>query len=148
MNNQLLPIEPSWLDQIWQVECQAHSHPWSETMIRDLSSRGACHHALVKDNQVIGYFYAQNILGEVTLLNLAVAPQHQGQGYGKQLMAGFLAMCENSKAESAWLEVRESNLSAIHLYQEQGFNEVDRRRGYYPAKNGKEDAIVMSYFFF
>ncbi|WED21233.1 ribosomal protein S18-alanine N-acetyltransferase [Vibrio sp. JC009] len=149
MTHKLIPMQQAHLPQVWQIEKLAHTHPWSQSLINDLSSRGGCHHVLVdnRDN-VLGYFYAQNIVGEVTLLNIAVNPEKQGQGIGRELLDGFLEYCESQKAESAWLEVRESNARAIALYDSAGFNEVDRRRDYYPAKNGKEDAIIMSYLFF
>ncbi|PAU38229.1 ribosomal-protein-alanine N-acetyltransferase [Vibrio coralliilyticus] len=144
----LLPLANTHLDSVYSIETQAHTHPWSETMIRDVTSRGACHHVLMDDDKVVGYFYAQNIVGEVTLLNIAVDPAQQGRGYGKQLIESFLTMCEQLKAESAWLEVRESNTRAANLYEAVGFNEVDRRVNYYPTATGKEDAIIMSYIFF
>lgn len=100
-----------------------------------------------EDEKVVGYFYAQNILGEVTLLNIAVEPKLHGHGYGKYLIESFLEMCVSDKAESAWLEVRSSNHKAYRLYDAVGFNEVDRRRDYYPTEDGKEDAIIMSYLF-
>ena len=143
----LLPLAETHLESVYSIEIQAHTHPWTETMIRDVTSRGACHHVLIDDDKVVGYFYAQNIIGEVTLLNIAVDPTLQGKGYGKQLIESFLALCEQRKAESAWLEVRESNTRAAHLYESVGFNEVDRRRNYYPTTEGKEDAIIMSYIF-
>ncbi|MFM2588915.1 ribosomal protein S18-alanine N-acetyltransferase [Vibrio sp. TBV020] len=141
-------LSESHLDSVFSIETRAHTHPWSQTLIRDINSRGACHHVLMKDDKVVGYFYAQNIVGEVTLLNIAVDPNEQGKGYGKQLIEGFLTMCEQAKAESAWLEVRESNIRAAGLYEAVGFNEVDRRINYYPTQTGKEDAIIMSYIFF
>ncbi|WFB48644.1 ribosomal protein S18-alanine N-acetyltransferase [Vibrio coralliilyticus] len=144
----LLPLAKAHLDSVYSIETQAHTHPWSETMIRDVTSRGACHHVLMDDDKVVGYFYAQNIVGEVTLLNIAVDPAKQGRGFGKQLIESFLTMCEQLKAESAWLEVRESNTRAANLYEAVGFNEVDRRVNYYPTATGKEDAIIMSYIFF
>ncbi|ARC93065.1 ribosomal-protein-alanine N-acetyltransferase [Vibrio coralliilyticus] len=144
----LLPLANAHLDSVYSIETQAHTHPWSETMIRDVTSRGACHHVLMDDDKVVGYFYAQNIVGEVTLLNIAVDPAQQGRGYGKQLIELFLTMCEQVKAESAWLEVRESNTRAANLYEAVGFNEVDRRVNYYPTATGKEDAIIMSHIFF
>ncbi len=144
----LLPLTNAHLDSVYSIETQAHTHPWSETMIRDVTSRGACHHVLMDGDKVVGYFYAQNIVGEVTLLNIAVDPAQQGRGYGKQLIESFLIMCEQLKAESAWLEVRESNTRAANLYEAVGFNEVDRRVNYYPTATGKEDAIIMSYIFF
>jgi ribosomal protein S18 acetylase RimI-like enzyme len=42
------------------------------------------------------------------------------------------------------LEVRPSNESAIAFYRQAGFSEIGRRRGYYPASAGREDAIVMA----
>ncbi|EJE4552677.1 ribosomal protein S18-alanine N-acetyltransferase [Vibrio parahaemolyticus] len=150
MTIEILPMCSEHVEQVWQIEQQAYSHPWAESLVRDLSSRGACHHVMVEDGSVVGYFYAQNIVGEVTLLNIAVAPVLQGKGYGQKLLDAFLNHCEQAKADSAWLEVRESNHPAIHIYEQAGFNEVDRRYDYYPAKtgNGKEDAIIMSYLFF
>ncbi|MBR9788108.1 MAG: ribosomal protein S18-alanine N-acetyltransferase [Vibrionaceae bacterium] len=150
MTIEIIPMCEAHLDQVWQIEQQAHSHPWAESLVRDLSSRGACHHVMLEGDSVLGYFYAQNIVGEVTLLNIAVDPSKQGKGYGQKLLDAFLHHCEQVKAESAWLEVRESNHAAIHIYEQSGFNELDRRYNYYPAKtgNGKEDAIIMSYIFF
>ena len=147
----LSPMCEHHLKSVYEIEKQAHSNPWAESLIHDLKSRGAQHHVLLDDKQeVIGYFYAQFIIGEMTLLNIAIAPKHQGKGYGRQLTEGFLKLCEQLKTESAWLEVRESNLAAFNLYQNIGFNEVDRRLNYYPVAgtNKKEDAIIMSYLFF
>jgi [ribosomal protein S18]-alanine N-acetyltransferase len=42
-----------------------------------------------------------------------------------------------------FLEVRASNEVAIALYESMGFCEMSIRRGYYPAKNGREDAVLM-----
>ncbi len=147
MNSIITPLASEYLDCVWAIEKQAHSHPWKESNIRDLNSRGACHYVLQHSGELVGYFYAQDILGEVTLLNIAVSPSHQGKGYGKQLLRGFLDICEASNANSVWLEVRESNQRAFYLYESLGFNEVDRRIGYYPTASGKEDAIIMSYLF-
>ena len=41
------------------------------------------------------------------------------------------------------LEVRPSNVAALGLYFDAGFREIGLRRGYYPAVDGREDAIVM-----
>jgi ribosomal-protein-alanine N-acetyltransferase len=43
-----------------------------------------------------------------------------------------------------FLEVRSSNQSAYRLYERYGFNEIGRRRDYYPAVGGREDALVMA----
>ena len=40
--------------------------------------------------------------------------------------------------------MRPSNPQAIALYDSEGFNEIGRRPRYYPAAQGREDAIVMA----
>ncbi|ELE5892904.1 ribosomal protein S18-alanine N-acetyltransferase [Vibrio fluvialis] len=147
MTIQFMPMAPQHTQAVYQIEQRAHTHPWSANMIGDLSSRGACHYVMLVDETLVGYFYAQNIVGEVTLLNIAIDPQQQGKGYGRQLAEYFLDICEQAGAESAWLEVRESNQRAYALYSELGFNDIDRRVNYYPTANGYEDAIIMSYLF-
>lgn len=47
------------------------------------------------------------------------------------------------QAEEAWLEVRVSNLPAISLYNEMEFEEIERRKNYYPLADGREDALIM-----
>ncbi|XAW89213.1 ribosomal protein S18-alanine N-acetyltransferase [Vibrio sp. CDRSL-10 TSBA] len=147
MTIEFVPLTAEHVQDVYRIEQAAHSHPWSQTMIGDVASRGACHQVMLVEQQVVGYFYAQNIVGEVTLLNVAVAPEQQGQGYGRRLVEYFLEMCEQAGAESAWLEVRDSNQRAYQLYCQLGFNDIDRRVNYYPTAKGREDAIIMSYPF-
>ncbi|WP_237485007.1 ribosomal protein S18-alanine N-acetyltransferase [Vibrio hippocampi] len=142
-----LPLNTEHLESVWAIEQHAHSHPWNVSMINELEGRGAFNCAMLLGDEVVGYFYAQDIVGEVSLLNIAIHPQHQGKGLGRQLVGYFIAECEKRGTESAWLEVRESNSAAVMLYLSEGFNEVDRRRDYYPSEQGREDAIIMSYYF-
>ena len=48
------------------------------------------------------------------------------------------------RAERIFLEVRPSNAHAIRIYDRLGFNEIGKRPNYYPAKRGREDAVVMA----
>lgn len=151
-NYRIMPLQADHLDAVWAIEKVAHSHPWSESMIRDLSHQNSPNSSkyqfgLWTDEQLAGYVYSQNVVGEVTLLTIAVAPNQQGKGYGRKLLEHLIDHSEASKAESIWLEVRESNRGAYQLYDALGFNEIDRRVNYYPStssKNGKEDAIIMN----
>lgn len=140
------------LSAVWAIEQQAHAYPWAKTTVDNLKSRGGAHFGLFIESKLIGYFYSQNIVGEVSLLNIAVDPNWQGKGFGKLLLELMIDKCKEDNADSIWLEVRESNTVAYALYETIGFNEVDRRKGYYPkvvdGRSVKEDAIVMSYFIF
>jgi ribosomal-protein-alanine N-acetyltransferase len=83
------------------------------------------------------------VLDEAHLLNLTVAPAYQGQGYGRALLDFIAHQARSYRAGSLLLEVRPSNHRALHIYQRYGFAAIGTRRGYYPAHNTREDAIVM-----
>lgn len=48
------------------------------------------------------------------------------------------------KAKVIFLEVRPSNHVALRLYDSLGFNEIGRRKNYYPSHDGHEDAQVLA----
>lgn len=100
--------------------------------------------------RLAGYYVAHTVADEVTLMNIAVDPALQGRGYGAVLLNDLIGRCADLQGElraRLFLEVRESNESALRLYYRYGFSEVGRRPGYYPAakENGsRETAIVMA----
>jgi len=81
---------------------------------------------------------------EAHVLNLCIDPQMQGAGHGRRLLRALLKIVRGHGAQRVFLEVRPSNPNAIALYDDEGFNEIGRRPRYYPAKQGREDAIVMA----
>ena len=60
------------------------------------------------------------------------------------LLRAILQLARGHGAERVFLEVRPSNIGAIALYFDMGFNEIGRRPRYYPASDGREDALVMA----
>ena len=83
-------------------------------------------------------------IDEAHLLNLTVAPEHQGRGWGGDMLRECLRLAAGDlQANAMLLEVRPSNAAALALYQRAGFRSVGRRRGYYPAAAGREDALVL-----
>jgi ribosomal-protein-alanine N-acetyltransferase len=95
------------------------------------------------DSQVLGYFIAMPGVGELHLLNLTVAPEHQRRGHGRALLEAVVEVARERSVAQLLLEVRESNQRARQLYAVRGFAEIGRRRGYDPARERREDAIVM-----
>ena len=81
---------------------------------------------------------------EVHLLNITVEPTWQGQGWGRLMLDALALWSRAEGAQWLWLEVRTSNVRAQEVYQRYGFRRVGERRNYYPAHQGREDAIVMS----
>jgi ribosomal-protein-alanine N-acetyltransferase len=145
MINKIVSLEPQHHDAIWRIECAANTFPWAESMIRKEPNKIATNFVLLVDDIVVGYCYGQLVAGEATLLNIAVDPNQQGKGYGKVLLEGFIDILQQRNAEDIWLEVRASNARAYKLYEAVGFNEINRREGYYPSANGREDALIMTY---
>lgn len=78
---------------------------------------------------------------ECELEFIAIAPEHRRQGGGARLLKTVLEWARDAGAPTVQLEVRGSNLNAIHLYQRHGFRVVGRRPGYY--REPEEDAVLM-----
>ena len=93
---------------------------------------------------MIGYGMLSLAADEAHVLNVCAAPEEQGRGHGRHLLRTLLQQARTRGAQRVFLEVRPSNTGAIALYHAEGFNEIGRRPRYYPAKVGREDAIVMA----
>lgn len=92
-----------------------------------------------------GFLIGRAVAGEAELITLAVAPEARRNGVGLRLVAGFLIEARNRGAESAFLEVAESNSAAQRLYAAKGFEQKGKRRGYYQTPHGiRQDALVMA----
>jgi ribosomal-protein-alanine N-acetyltransferase len=138
-------MAPAHLDAVMAIEVTAYAYPWTRGNFEDSLRAGYTGRLLWRGDEMLGYYVAMRGVDEVHLLNITVAREHQGCGWGHQLL-GHLA--DWSRAQGAawlWLEVRASNRGAQRLYQREGFQQVGVRKGYYPAALGRrEDAIVMS----
>lgn len=140
------PLLAALLDRVVAVEQRAYSHAWSRTNFLDaLHSGYQAQVLLADDGEVLGYFVAMKGVDEVHLLNLTVAPEHQGQGLGRLLLDALALWTRSQSLAWLWLEVRVGNTAAIRAYERQGFRRVGVRKDYYPAAHGeRESAIVMS----
>ena len=134
-----------WLDAVLQVEQRAYAHPWNRTNFLDALHSGYQAQVLVADTTVLGYFVAMKGVDEVHLLNITVAPEHQGQGWARVMLDALALWARGQGAEWLWLEVRVGNLRAMQVYESHGYRRMGQRKQYYPAGHGqREDAVVMS----
>ena len=132
------------LDALLDVEQQAYTHPWTRGNFIDTLAAGYQAELLLAGDTLLGYYVAMQGVQEAHLLNITVRPQSQGRGLGLQLLEHLMQRARQLGAGECFLEVRASNQSAYRLYERYGFNEVGRRRDYYPAAGGREDALVMA----
>jgi ribosomal-protein-alanine N-acetyltransferase len=127
-----------------EIEQRAYEFPWSVGIFKDcLRSHYYCC-VYLQGEQCIGYGVMSVIAGEAQILNICIDPMMQSKGLGRRLLQHLIAEAGRQSADTVFLEVRSSNQAAFTLYDSLGFNEVGQRRGYYPAKDGREDALVLA----
>ena len=139
------PMTESRLEQVVAIERRAYAHPWTRGNFSDSLRSGYQAQLLCAGDVVIGYFVAMQGVDEVHLLNITVAPEYQGQGWGRVMLDALALWSRAQGAQWLWLEVRTSNTRAQQVYLRYGYRRVGERKHYYPAEGGREDAIVMSY---
>lgn len=138
-------LELADLDEILAIEEVAYSHPWSRGNFSDSFSNGDTAWGLRNAaSELVGYFLVMPVVDELHLLNFAIRVKNQRQGLGRIMLRYLLDYARAQDMDSVLLEVRQSNVRAIQIYLADGFQEIGRRKGYYPAANQtREDAIVM-----
>jgi ribosomal-protein-alanine N-acetyltransferase len=140
---QFRPMTTDDLDAVMAIEPHIYSHPWSRGNFSDSLASGYSAWVLLDGAKMIGYALMMIVLDEAHLLNLSIAKAYQKQGLGRLLLEHMITIAKRHHAANMFLEVRPSNISAIALYENIGFNEMAIRRGYYPAHHGREDAVLM-----
>jgi ribosomal-protein-alanine N-acetyltransferase len=125
------------------IERCAYDYPWGPGIFRDCLLAGYTSVVLEQTGQVVGYGIISIAAGEAHLLNLCIVTELRRGGMGRGLLEYLLAMARSSGAERVFLEVRPSNLPARHLYRSAGFSVIGVRKGYYRARVGHEDAVVL-----
>ena len=132
------------LEQVAAIEMTAYEYPWTHGIFRDCLRAGYQCLVLAQAVEIVGYGVLSVAAGEAHVLNVCVAPAQHGQGHGTRLMQRLIDLARWHRAERIFLEVRPTNTHAVALYHHLGFNEIGKRPNYYPAKRGREDAVVMA----
>ncbi|MEO8040424.1 MAG: ribosomal protein S18-alanine N-acetyltransferase [Betaproteobacteria bacterium] len=137
------PMRPLDLEHVATIESDIYTHPWTLGNFRDSLDAGYSCWVLEIEGALSGYGVLMMGIDEAHLLNLSIARERQREGLGAQLLDFYLQRARDMGARALFLEVRPSNLAGRSLYQRAGFREIARRRNYYPAATGREDAILM-----
>lgn len=141
----LQPMQESDLEAVIAIEQVAYSHPWTRGNFRDALASGYWAQCLRVHDELLGHVVAMEGVEETHLLNITVAPARQGQGWAHMMLDALCLWSRRQGAQWLWLEVRESNQRALHVYERYGFRRVGLRKDYYPAdRQQREHAVVMS----
>ncbi len=132
------------IDQLIEIEKQVYGFPWSGQTFRDCMKIGYSCWVMEKLGDIVAYGIVSIAAGESHVMNLCVDPKHQRKGYGRKVMKQLVSVALDERCRLILLEVRPSNEKAIALYYDMGFNEIGRRKDYYPAESGREDALLLA----
>ena len=132
------------IDRVMRVEREVYEFPWTERIFSDCIRVGYLCWLALRDQDVVGHAIISVVAGESHMLNLSIARAHQGRGYGRQFIDFLVSEARARNAQTMLLEVRPSNIAAINCYNAAGFNEIGSRKDYYPAPDGREDALLFA----
>lgn len=132
------------LNEIIAIETLAYQYPWTIGIFKDCLRVGYTCLVLESGDGIIGYGVMSCGAGEAHILNICVVPEQQCQGLGKLIVEYLIERAHKFHADIILLEVRPSNRAALAVYHNLGFNEVGSRYNYYPADNGREDALILA----
>lgn len=132
------------LVQVLSIERNTQPMPWSRLSFEEsLNNQYRCQ-VIEYQSSVVAFYIVCPVVDEMHILNLAVAPQHQGNGLGHVLMQEIVAMALALRLDSIFLEVRAGNSVAQSLYNKWQFEQIAVRKDYYRTRDKKrEHAVVM-----
>lgn len=132
------------VDRVCVLEETAFSMPWhKESFVEMIENKDALY--LVADDEqsgVIGCCGVRSIVGEGDITNVVVHPDFRQKGVAYEMLTQLLLRGEQDFGIKEFtLEVRYSNIGAIHLYEKLGFVSEGIRKNFY--EEPVEDALIM-----
>lgn len=147
MNIKIELMKEEHLNEVLKIQEESFSDPWSEKhFIYELKENDFAHLYILKNmdnDEIIGYIDFLITFNSATISQIAIKDKYRGNNYS-MILLNHMESCfikdGDDQVECTTLEVRKSNLGAIHIYKKFGFLEIITKPNYY--KDG-EDAIYM-----
>jgi ribosomal-protein-alanine N-acetyltransferase len=130
--------------QLAAIDRSATDYSWSLTQFESGLCGSEFGWGIDDEAGLIAFALFNQVLDEATLLNVAVDPRWQRRGLARSLLQQSVRELVLRGVSRCLLEVRIGNHAAIALYERLGFVRDGLRRNYYPAVDGREDALLMS----
>ena len=135
-------MKPEDIPAAAELERKYFSLPWSEKMLEEsLGKSDYLFLAAEKDGKIVGYAGMLRVLDEGDVTNIVVDASCRGCGIGSALTSALLEEGEKLGMNAFTLEVRVSNVAAIHIYEKNGFQAEGIRPRCY--EKPAEDALIM-----
>ena len=129
------------LSLVADIERMVFSEPWSEKSLELCLGENSFCVCCFEDEILTSYCTVITVINEAQIINVATSKEFRGMGYAKTVIEAVFAESYKRGINSISLEVRESNVPAISLYQSFGFKIEGKRKDFY--KNPRENAFVM-----
>ena len=144
---QIRPMTEGDLEAVSVLENLCFTMPWSrEELKRSFENTGLYRFYVAEEGgKILGYTAMSLVVDEADIDNLAVSPEERRRGIGRALLIRALTDASKLGMETAVLEVRDSNLPAISLYESLGFRQIGYRKKYYT--NPEEGARLYGRIF-
>ena len=126
---------------IAELEKITFCEPWSENALELFLVEPNFCVVCFENDALASYCTVTTVLDEAQIINVATDTCFKRMGYAKDVLKRFFSECKDKNIRSISLEVRESNIPAINLYEELGFVIAGKRKDFY--KNPRENAFVM-----
>ena len=127
---------------IAEIEKASIPQPWSEAAFADaLTQENAVTLVAETDGEIAGFITGVFLFDNADIYSVATSEQHRKKGIGGKLLQAFFDTLPN-EVETVGLEVRESNLAAISLYEKHGFERVGLRKNFY--EQPRENAVLYT----
>ncbi|TIH19768.1 ribosomal-protein-alanine N-acetyltransferase [Marinifilum sp. JC120] len=137
----IFDLGPEHITQLRALESLCFAYQWTEEQFRlGLEKNAFFVLGYEEQGMLIGYLAYSIVLDEMEVLNLGVHPEFRRKGIGRALMHDLMRRCQEMDMKRGLLDVKESNIPAIGLYESLGFVQVGVRKNYYP--DTREDALL------
>lgn len=148
MNLRIRQMEIADLAIVKRIDKVAFPNPWPENAFQYELENNSNARLWVGEIQnagkqeLIAFAVVWIILDEAHIGTIAIDPEYQQMGLGKQFLAYISIQLISEKITKIFLEVRKSNDYAINLYKKFGFTIDGERKHYY--RDNDETAVLMS----
>lgn len=135
-------LKEEYIPMMVEAENACFSDPWSEAAFRsELLNPYSLYVVAVSGGRIVGYVGGIALYENCDITNVAVLPEMRRRGIASAMVECFINECASRSVEQILLEVRQSNLPAIKLYESFGFRAYGTRKNYY--EKPAEDAVLM-----
>jgi ribosomal-protein-alanine N-acetyltransferase len=137
------PLSKDFVDPVAEIEAECFSVPFTKKDISEYLENGLWRFFVAREKDaILGYISFRLVFDECHICNVATATDARRRGIGSLLVSHLISYAKEQGVSKYFLEVRESNLAAIHLYERFGFVKVGVSKNHYTLP--RENAILMN----